>query len=87
MQKIDDNLTFRTSDLLLAAWLVSRGARLYTTDSSNLARIVFVLVPRPIPDDLAAYAEAKAICNVQDFGTAIKQLKRALHQAQDGGVQ
>ncbi len=84
MQRCDESKLFRTSDLYLAAYLIARGLRLWATDPHDLARVVFVLTPRPNPDDLAAYGAGTATANVADFGRALRTLKRALYDAREG---
>ncbi len=84
MQRIHVNQTFETSDLYLSAYLLTRGLKLWATDTRQPARVVFVLTPRPGFDDLAAYAEGRAVANVGEFGRALRTLKRALHIGQDG---
>ena len=84
MQRIAADRIFETSDLYLAAYLSTRGHRLWATDSHNPERIVFVLTPRPDADDLAAYLEGRATVRVDEFGRALRELKRALWRAKQG---
>ncbi len=79
MQRVSTDQTFETSDLYLASYLLTRGLRLWGTDNHDPARVIFILQPRPHPDDLAAYAENRAMVNVGDFGRALRRLKAALH--------
>ena len=77
-QRLDDDKTFRTSDLYLASYLVTRGLKLWATDSPNGDRVTFILTPYPTESDLANYASGTATANVTDFGRALKTLKRAI---------
>lgn len=84
MQRIDTDRTFETSDLYLACYLIAGcGLRLWATDKHDPGRVVFVLSPRPAPEDLAAYAEERATVNVGAWGRALRKLKRAIHSDQE----
>ena len=84
MKRISADHIFETADLYLAAYLLTRGLDLWTTDGRDPARVVFVLTPRPRPTDLEAYAEGRAETNVGEFGRALRRLKKALWRAKEG---
>lgn len=83
-ERIWEDLIFRTSDLYLAAYLLTRGLRLWAPDRHDPARVEFVLTPRPRTEDLEAYVEERAQVNDDDFGRALRTLKRALWRVKDG---
>lgn len=83
MDRISEDLIFRTADLSLAAYLLTRGLKLWATDSRDPGRVLFLLTPRPQPDDLMALADGSAQVNPGDFWRALKKLKAALYRAQD----
>ncbi|MBN1814952.1 MAG: hypothetical protein JXA14_24150 [Anaerolineae bacterium] len=84
MQRIAVDQIFETSDLYLAAYLLTRGLRLWATDAHDPARVIFVLTPPPQPADLSAYTQDRAEVNVSEFGRALRTLKKALWRAKDG---
>jgi len=67
MQRKDTDRIYETSDLYLAAYLKTRGLRLWAVDRSDPGRVVFCLTPRPDPADIVAYSENRAIGNVVEI--------------------
>jgi hypothetical protein len=84
MQRISTDHIFETSDLYLAAYLLTQGLEFWATDGRDPARVVFVLTPRPRPEYLEAYAEGRANANIGEFGRSLRRLKRALWRAKEG---
>lgn len=74
------NGNYRTTDLRLAAYLVTRGLRLIGVDDATPERAAFVLSPRPDPADVTAYGEGKAIAEVGALSDALRLLKARLFE-------
>lgn len=79
MQKLDTDKIYETSDLYLAAYLKTRGLRLWAVDRSDPGRVVFCMTPRPDPQDVSDYIESRATVNVSEFGRALKKLKYRIY--------
>ncbi len=75
--------TFKTYDLVLAAWLLSKGADLVGVDDADPQRVRFILTPRPSHDDLSAFEEGQTTAQVQSFYKALRRCKTAIY---GGGV-
>jgi hypothetical protein len=76
---MESNGTFKTSDIVLSAWLMSaHGAALIGTDNADPQRVKFILRPQPTPAELAEFSEGDALCPVHSFYGAFKRCKAAL---------
>jgi hypothetical protein len=72
--------SYRSSDLRLCAFLLTRGSRLVTVDrNSQSDRAAFVLSPRPDPSDVLAFSEGRAVAEVNALCSALKLLKAKLY--------
>ena len=73
--------TYRTSDLRLAAYLLTRGLRCIRADDTpnGGGRAVFVLSPRPDPNDVTAYGEGRAVAEVNALADALRELKSKIY--------
>jgi hypothetical protein len=83
MKKTDKNEVFRSSDLYLCAFLIAKGAQLFSVDAEDPERVGFLLTPRPTTEDLEAWAGGWAAVNAGDYSRALRHLKRTLWAAKD----
>lgn len=84
MKRIEESKLFRSSDLYLCAFLIAKGAKVLSTDADNPDRIEFLLTPRPVTEDLEAWADGWATVNAGEFSRALRHLKKAFYRAKDG---
>lgn len=73
------NGIFRTTDIVLTAWLLTRGATLVGTDDADPQHVKFLVRPHPSPDDIATFIAREALANVHAFYGAFRHCKRALN--------
>jgi hypothetical protein len=70
--------TFKTADIVLAAWLMTHGAALVGTDDADPQRVKFIIRPQPSPDELAEFSAGDALCPVHSFYSAFRKCKARL---------
>lgn len=72
--------TYRTSDLYIAAWLLSRGLELKDINWSNRQRCDFIFEDKPErPELVRQFICGSATGNVADFIYYLKRAKRLLY--------
>ena len=72
--------TYRTSDLYIAAWLLSRGLQLQDIDRRDRRRCDFIFMDRPDrPELVREFICGSAIGNVVDFSFYLGRAKRLLY--------
>ena len=72
--------TYRTSDLYIAAWLLSRGLQLQDIDRRDRRRCDFIFVDRPDrPELVQSFLIGSATGNVADLIYHLKRAKRLLY--------
>lgn len=78
MMGIDE--LYKTSDLYIAAWLLSQGLRLQDIDRHNRQRCDFIFEDRPDrPELVNQFMCGSAIGNVADFIYYLKRARRLLY--------
>jgi len=81
--KMGMNGTYRTSDLYIAAWLLSRGLEFKDIDRHNRRRCDFIFEDRPDrPDLVREFMCGSATGNVADFIYYLKRAKRLLYSVE-----
>lgn len=74
------NGVYRTSDVYLASWLLSKGLQLEDLDRHNPRRIDFIFRDRPDRSELVnQFLVGSATGNVVDFIFYMKRAKRLLY--------
>jgi len=74
------NGIYRTSDLYIAAWLLSKGLQLEGIDRRNKQRCEFIFVDQQDrPDLVYSFMCGRAIGNLADFLYHLKRAKRLLY--------
>lgn len=79
MPTMQTNGTFKTTDIVLASWLMANGASLVGTDDSDPRRVRFILKPPPTPGDLATFTAGDAVAPVHSFYAALRQCKARIY--------
>jgi hypothetical protein len=76
--KLDE--AYRTSDLYVAAWLLTKGFQLQDIDHSNNRRCDFVFADRQDrPQLVCEFLRGRAVGNLADFIFHLRRAKRALY--------
>lgn len=72
--------TYRTSDLYIAAWLMSKGIALLDIDHSNPQRLEFIFEDQPDrPQLVHEFLCGRAEGNLADFIYQLRRAKRLLY--------
>jgi len=80
---MEANGIYRTSDLYVAAWLLSKGLELQDIDHHNKQRCDFVFTDRPDrPELVHSFLCGSATGNLADFIYHLKRAKRALYSSE-----
>jgi len=80
---MEANGTYRTSDLYVAAWLLSKGLELQKIDRSNSRRCDFVFTDRPDrPELVHQFLCGQAVGNLADFVFNLRRAKRLLYSSE-----
>ena len=75
--------TYRTSDIYVASYLLSKGLELQGVDRRNLQRCDFILIDRKDrPDLVRSFLCGQAEGNVPDFLYHFKRAKRLLYSTE-----
>lgn len=78
---VDGN--YRTSDLYIASWLLSKGLQLEGLDRRNPRRIDFIFRDRADrPELVLQFTYGSAIGNVADFCYSMRKCKRLLYSSE-----
>ena len=78
-----DSARFKTSDLPLAAYLLSQGLSLDRVDRSNPTRCQFLFPQAPsVEHALAAWQTGNASVNAIAYWSAIQRLKRLVYRSE-----
>lgn len=81
---MNDNI-YQTSDLYLAAWLLSRGFVLEDVSHANPKRLLFVFQDRPDrPQLVHDFQCGTATGNLADFVYQLRRAKRLLYADRNG---
>lgn len=77
------NGTYRTSDLYIAAWLLSNGLELKDIDRHDRRRSGFIFIDRQDrPELVHSFMCGRAIGNLADFIYHLKRAKRLLYSVE-----
>jgi hypothetical protein len=77
------NGTYRTSDLYVAAWLLTNGFELQDVDHTNPRRCNFLFVDRQDrPELVHSFKCGRAVANVADFIFHLRRAKRLLYSVE-----
>jgi hypothetical protein len=77
------NGTYRTSDLYIAAWLLSKGLELKDIDRRDRRRSDFIFVDRQDrPELVRSFMCGRATGNLADFIYYLKRAKRLLYSVE-----
>ena len=77
------NRTYRTSDLYVAAWLLTKGLELQDIDRSNGRRCDFVFADRQDrPELVYAFICGRAVGNLAVFVFNLRRAKRLLYSTE-----
>ena len=75
--------TYRTSDLYVAAWLLSNGLELQNIDRSNNRRFDFIFSDRQDrPELVHSFLCGRAVANLADFIFHLRRAKRLLYSTE-----
>ncbi|MBA7611701.1 hypothetical protein ES703_18929 [subsurface metagenome] len=77
---MEPNKSYRTSDIYITAWLLSKGLKLAGIDRHNNQRCQFIFIDRPDrPELVTQFLCGSATGNVVDFVFYMRRAKRLLY--------